>query len=278
MAQFEDEYPSLENYWRAIILFGRNVASYKFALAKSLLELAKSGKSSVSFEELAEPFSRHIVAHLAIVDKQSTAPSSKFLDTCRRFQAGSIDHDELILATAKLGFANVIDAYHVVNEDSIPVQFFSRMSNNRGISITDNMFQLILSSQIESLPDEVESRWRLVETAWELNVSRNLVSISHDSDLSVLYAFGPGVRRVDVTSSRAALNGYQKGKCFYCFAPLSLLSGEQAVDVDHFFPHVLKAMDMPGVDGVWNLVLACPACNRGPGGKFAQVPRITYLE
>lgn len=29
--------PILENYWRAII--GRNVASYKFALARSLLEL-----------------------------------------------------------------------------------------------------------------------------------------------------------------------------------------------------------------------------------------------
>ena len=30
---------SIETYWRAIILIGRNVASYKFALAKSLLEM-----------------------------------------------------------------------------------------------------------------------------------------------------------------------------------------------------------------------------------------------
>jgi len=29
-----------EAYWRSIVLFGGNVASYKFALAKSLLELA----------------------------------------------------------------------------------------------------------------------------------------------------------------------------------------------------------------------------------------------
>ena len=30
---FVDVEPTLENYWRAIILFGRNTASYKFALA-----------------------------------------------------------------------------------------------------------------------------------------------------------------------------------------------------------------------------------------------------
>lgn len=34
---FTETMPILENYWRAII--GRNVASYKFALARSLLEL-----------------------------------------------------------------------------------------------------------------------------------------------------------------------------------------------------------------------------------------------
>ena len=38
MSEFYEIEPSLENYWRAIILFGRNVASYKFALAKALIE------------------------------------------------------------------------------------------------------------------------------------------------------------------------------------------------------------------------------------------------
>ena len=37
--EFKEQYPSLESYWRSIILFGRNVASDKFALAESLLEL-----------------------------------------------------------------------------------------------------------------------------------------------------------------------------------------------------------------------------------------------
>ena len=34
---FKEEHTSLESYWHSINLFGRNVASYKFAHAKSLL-------------------------------------------------------------------------------------------------------------------------------------------------------------------------------------------------------------------------------------------------
>jgi len=38
MNDFIHQAPTLDNYWRSIILFGRNVASYKFALAQALLD------------------------------------------------------------------------------------------------------------------------------------------------------------------------------------------------------------------------------------------------
>jgi len=31
---FQEAHPSLDSYWRSVILLGRNVASYKFALAR----------------------------------------------------------------------------------------------------------------------------------------------------------------------------------------------------------------------------------------------------
>ena len=52
---FAETAPGLEDFWRSIILFGRNVASYKFALGKSLLELAGQDSEQVSLEELAVP-------------------------------------------------------------------------------------------------------------------------------------------------------------------------------------------------------------------------------
>jgi hypothetical protein len=70
MIPFQANDPSLEPQWRAVILFGKNSATYKFAFAKSLLELVEQEKTTVSLQDLAEPFSRHIIAHLRQNDKQ----------------------------------------------------------------------------------------------------------------------------------------------------------------------------------------------------------------
>jgi hypothetical protein len=55
---FIDTQPTREDYCRAIILFGRNVAPYKCALAKSLLELAPAEPTFIRLEDLAVQFSR----------------------------------------------------------------------------------------------------------------------------------------------------------------------------------------------------------------------------
>ena len=82
--------PSLESYWRAIILFGNNVASYKFALAKALLDLADEKTTFIKLEDLAIPFATHIAEHLKHSEKQATSSSSRFLEKCRAFNKGVI--------------------------------------------------------------------------------------------------------------------------------------------------------------------------------------------
>ncbi|SKV97532.1 Uncharacterised protein [Mycobacteroides abscessus subsp. abscessus] len=58
-----------------------------------------------------------------------------------------------------------------------------------------------------------------------------------------------------------------------------LLGLEHSADVDHYFPHSLMARGVfIDLDDVWNLVLACAACNRGPGGKFHRLPHGDFLE
>ena len=123
-ARFYDIEPSLENYWRGVILFGLNVASYKFALGRSLLELAERKSDFVGLEELAEPFSRHNVRHVSSGKRQATSKSSRFLDVCRDYGQGNLKQEELIEKTTQLGFQNVIDAFHVVNGKEIPNRFF----------------------------------------------------------------------------------------------------------------------------------------------------------
>jgi hypothetical protein len=135
MNDFTEVQPTLDNYWRAVILFGRNVASYKFALGKTLLQFAEQGKSAVPLTELALPFARHIAEHLKLCDKQATSPSSKFLDEVRRFNRGELSEDRLAEVTARLGFVNVIDAFHVVGNAELGVRFFAdeRAQATKGI-------------------------------------------------------------------------------------------------------------------------------------------------
>ena len=95
MAVFFENDPSLQSYWRSIVLYGRNVASYKFALAKSLIDLKGNPDDLIKLEDLAVPFSKHLCEHLKHNDKQIISKSSTFLNACRKYNSNEIDLDEM---------------------------------------------------------------------------------------------------------------------------------------------------------------------------------------
>jgi hypothetical protein len=287
LTPFAEVRPSLDNYWRAIILFGRNVASYKFALGKTLLEAAQAGKTFLPLREIALPFARHISEHLKLADRQyHTDRSIQFLDSCRKFNRGELSEEKLAEVTVRRGFDYVIDAFHVVSSGGLGVRFYTdeRSTPGKGIRLTDEVFRLTELYQHRNLPFEVEARWRLVETAWELDLPTSALVVAYDGGLECLVAESRLTQRKAITSCRGALNGYQKGKCFYCFRDISVVEGaNDLAEVDHLFPHVLKARLAESrlaalIDGVWNLVLACQQCNRGAEGKFDRPPHLDYLD
>ena len=295
---FVDVEPTLENYWRAIILFGKNTASYKFALAKSLIDISLERKSDlITLDDLALPYALHLAEHLKHSPKQSTAKTSQFIQACQGYNEGNIDEDKLIQITKKEGFKYVLDAFHVVNTKAITERFYDVVNEeffiderkfNKGIRLTDNLFKLfyLYDNSAKDLNQETESRWNLVEKAWELNINKNLIAVEFDQETKELFTHDTKHNRTNITTSRGALNGYQKSRCFYCFKEISISSVDDLLaDVDHFFPHLLKPQVATAgccrpvnVDGVWNLVLSCPECNRGENGKFAQVPSLELLE
>lgn len=282
MPTFINTQPTSENYWRGIILLGRNVATYKLAFAKSLLELSAAGRTFVTIEELAVPYTRHLTEHLTHSAKQTTSKSSRFLEACRKFNQGQSNQSALVDAAVSHGFENVIDAFHVVNNGPIPARFFvDERKSKKGIILTDPLLTLAQTKQASNLALEVEARWRLVETAWSLALPPQMLVVQYDSNLESMFVETRSAR-TNITGCRAALNGYQKGRCFYCFRELVIDDGDSSnVDVDHFLPLVLAQFsefaDL-NLNGVWNLVLACKQCNRGEDGKGARVPEARYLE
>lgn len=281
--QFQINDPSLESQWRAIILFGKNSATYKFAFAKSLLSIIDKGITTVKLEELAIPFANSIVEHLKKSDKQGNAGSSKFLEGCRSFINEKITKEELYSLTHRLGFVNVVDAFQNLNGGIIPNPFYEKnySQGQKEIVVTDNLLKIKELFQFRNLDQEVEARWNLVETAWNLQINPKLLEVKYDEDKSLLFIESNSnqMRRIDITSVRDSLNGYQKGKCFYSYQDISIFKNDQNIcEVDHFLPHANKLEHLKSganINNVWNLVLADPNINND---KRAKIPEIKFLE
>ncbi|MFD1315254.1 HNH endonuclease domain-containing protein [Namhaeicola litoreus] len=280
MTEFQINDPSLESQWRALILFGKNSATYKFAFAKSLLELIDRETTAISLSDLAKPFAKNITTHLKKSDKQGNSNSSTFLKACREYNNGIIDEAKLLFQTEKLGFVNVVDAFQNVNGGQIPNLFYEKdyANGRKRIVIKDDLLKLKESYHFQNFEQETEARWNLVETAWNLRINPNLLEVKYDETTSLFFLENDLMRRKDITSVRDSLNGYQKGKCFYSFQDITVKKGSLSIcEVDHFLPHANKKSHSnagANINGVWNLVLAEPSINKE---KSAKVPDIKFL-
>lgn len=116
----------------------------------------------ITLEELVVPFSNNLCEHLLTAPKQVTSKSSQFLD-----------------------------AFHVVNGGVIPVEFYK----------TDEIFKLQDVVYFVDFMNEVESRWNLVETAWQLGVSRNVLNVKYDDENKLFFVNSDKLRHKDVTST-----------------------------------------------------------------------------
>ncbi|WP_428859630.1 hypothetical protein AB4920_09585 [Bifidobacterium dentium] len=156
-----------ESSWRSVVLFGRNTASYKFALAQSILEITRRGKGFVTLEELAEPFAAHICEHAKTAPRQSTNPTNKFLETCIAFNEGNASQDKLMSVTLQYAFKYVLDAFHTVNGNELPIRFFEKdfTRGSKRLVLTDEVHRLASSPEAVNISQETESRWNLVEPA-----------------------------------------------------------------------------------------------------------------
>lgn len=277
MNKFIIDQPSLDSYFRGIVLFGKNAATYKFALAKSLIELTSNGTDFISLKDLAIPFIRYTNEHVLNGNKQITSNSSKYFDAFDKYNSKECDIDDIVKLTLNAPFKNVIDRFHTVNDSDLDTKFYEIATRNKvkGIVLTDNLYKISENSSLNNLFIETEARWNLVENAWSLSINPALLNVSYDNDDNSLFITDNTLgKRVDITSCRDALNGYQRGKCFYCEAPISVNPhSENLCDVDHFIPHTLQQSvnDDLNINGVWNLVLSCKRCNRGENGKFAKL-------
>ena len=105
---FKLENPSSDTQWRNLILFGKNLATYKFSSATTLLQLIDQGKTVVTLDNLSKPYSEYMIDHVKIDFGQDN--SGKFIKAFKQFNLKTIGESEILPLTKSKGFKNVVNA------------------------------------------------------------------------------------------------------------------------------------------------------------------------
>ena len=252
---------STEDYWRAIILYGLNTATYKIALAKCLYNFSKEHKDFVSMDELAREFFNEFQIRLQNGMPQLDNPGrqTKMEYIINLYNLGRVDEDEAITYVKNNAFGDVVPRFHTVNGEPIPVKFYE--ANKKGLILTDNIFTIFAGMNETSLIAEVESRWGLLEAAFQMKKGDAALI----NDIRQFY-LASGYERKNITGTIPVLNGYQKGICFYCGESME----GHDIHVDHLIPRQVIYHDE-----IWNLVLAHAFCNEQ---KSDALPSRKYVE
>ena len=239
------------DYWKAITLFGLNVATYKPALAKVLISAANEGVKEIKWEDLSRRFLNEYKSRIesnGMPQQSNPGRKTKLERIIDEQKVNLIDEGQAIWKVANEGFNDVVPRFHTVGQLSdFANDYFYEIDFGRRLILKDSMLD-ISKNHFDELNEEIEARWSLLEGAFKINHSNENLSLANN--IRETYLKG-GYTRKNLTNNIPFLMGYQGNVCFYC--------GEVMTDihVDHVLPRQIIQRD-----DIWNLVLAHDHCNQ----------------
>jgi CRISPR/Cas system Type II protein with McrA/HNH and RuvC-like nuclease domain len=161
----------------------------------------------------------------------------------------------------------VLRKFHNLNNQETPQRFYTISADYRYLTLDNSLFKLFFedddngNNQSQFMRSEISSRWDLLEHAFE-NIY-NVESLDVDQYLEHVIR---KERRTNLTKLVYLLEGYQRGRCFYCNEPLH----DEQIAVDHVIPYQALMHNQ-----FWNLVLANTFCNEN---KSDNIVPLHYVE
>ena len=265
---------------RSVILFGRNVMSYKFALCDALLKLP--AKDTYKYEDILPHFIDSFLPHVEKYPKQGQSERlGKFTEAAIGHAKGELTREELDKIAASVVHQNVFTAFQMVGGAELKDEFglFEWDKSSKVMTLKDDLLSIMSEEKLKNLViEENQSRWEIVEEAWKIGVSPGLVYYDEETEQLIKYE---NSLRINLRSAVDAFMPYQKGVCFYCPKPLNRFGHKDDGDypeVDHVLA-LARLRDIGftegNINGLWNLVLACRDCNRE---KSAKIPEKRFIE
>jgi hypothetical protein len=242
--------------WKGIVLFGKNQASYKMALGKVLLNFGSQNRNVIQWEDLSAAFLDQYISRLEENSSpQQNAPGrqTKLERVVAELRLGTTDYGCAVQTVSSEGLVDVVPRFQTIgnNKDLVGKSFFEFEFGKR-IFLKDSLLEMATYDS-DTLQQELDSRWALLEGAFEIRHSDLDLKIGNNiRDTYLVAAHQRGsVKRRNLTKNVDFLKGYQGNICFFCQEPLVY-----KIHVDHVLPR-----DPVLHDQIWNLVLACETCN-----------------
>ncbi|WP_132053127.1 HNH endonuclease domain-containing protein [Pseudocnuella soli] len=245
-------------YWKAIVLYGLNNATYKIALAKSLLDFSRQGLNRVTWEQLSKSFLDNYIHRLSVEGVMPQQANPARLTVMERIvkelTSERISYSAAISRVGAEAFGDVIPRFQTIGTDKeLAKGRFYEFQQGKGLLLKDGLLE-VGTGEIQSLYQEVEARWSLLEGAFSINQTHAGLS----NDLRDIYLQN-GYARTNLTPNIPFLLGYQGNACFYCGEELQ--KGD--IHVDHVLPRQVVSHDE-----IWNLVLTHGYCNESKSDRL----------
>lgn len=252
-----------EDFFKGIVLFGLNAATYKMGLAQTLITASRSKSNVLNWGDLSETYFDIYLNRL----RQNQMPQqgnpnrlTKMERIVKEYELGVLSRTGAISKVAEIAFEDVVPRFQTIGTDkNIVSDYFYEIDFGNKLVLKDTLLSLD-TLQLDQLEAEVLARWGLLEGAFSINQT----DFKLVNDIREIY-LKDGYNRKTLTSNIPFLAGYQGNTCFYCGEPMV-----NDIHVDHVLPRQVL-----NHDDIWNLVLAHGDCNllksdRLVGAHFIQ--------
>jgi len=261
--------PTSKDWWRALILYGNNMSTYKMGLGDLLINYANKNKEKIPLRELSEDF-------LNIYQKRVNSGKHQKKRTLvngeekgltvietelKKIQQGETTREKAINSVQKGSLETmVLKKFHTVFNREIPDPFYQVTKTH--LILQKNTLDTFTDNQNKPLNHELSSRWELLEFGFENTKKEESLVVDFDAEIVIKKN-----KRTPISQLRPILNGYQRGNCFYCGLKL-----DDSIEVDHVIPWSAVKHDE-----IWNLVLAHVDCNQLKTNKLPPKPFVKKL-
>lgn len=240
---------SNEDFFKGIVLFGLNAATYKMGLAKTLLKASRKQQNEIKWGELSQLYFDAYLNRLTnnpMPQQGNPNRLTKMERIVKEYQLGVLSRNEAIQKVGETAFEDVVPRFQTIGTNkNIVAEHFYEIDMGNKLILKDSLLGLT-STQRDTLDNEISARWGLLEGAFSINQSDFKLA----NDIREIY-LKDGYKRKTLTNNIPFLSGYQGNTCFYCGETM-----ENDIHVDHVLPR-----QVVNHDEVWNLVLAHGDCN-----------------